>query len=113
MIRRFVYSICYGDETASSSVTYEDCYVIIMASLYSVFNICPIFMRRWEIQTHTHKQKTYFLRNVTYSMYDVPLSTGWMKYSTVTHLRVADKAGIVLRNVKNIVRKTRTTNGHK
>jgi hypothetical protein len=36
-----------------------------------------------------------------------------MEYSKVTHLRVADKAGIVLRNVKNIVRKTRTTNGHK
>jgi hypothetical protein len=30
-----------------------------------------------------------------------------------TNLRVADKAGIVLRNVKNIVRKTSTTNGHR
>jgi hypothetical protein len=30
-----------------------------------------------------------------------------------SYLRVADKAGIVLRNVKNIVRKTSATNGHK
>jgi hypothetical protein len=36
-----------------------------------------------------------------------------MEYSEDTHLRVADKAGIVLRNVKNIVKKTRTTKGHR
>jgi hypothetical protein len=50
-----IYSISYGNEGASSSVSDMDDYVMITKLLDSTSNPRPIFVRRWEIQIYLHR----------------------------------------------------------
>jgi hypothetical protein len=46
-----LYSVCYGNESASLSVSGEDHYVNIRNLLPFIFKIFLVSIRRWEIQT--------------------------------------------------------------
>jgi hypothetical protein len=50
-----VYSICYWDEVAISSVDDVYVYVIIIKLLYFIFNIILVLIRQWEFQTCLHR----------------------------------------------------------
>jgi hypothetical protein len=64
-----VHFICYGKESASSSVSDADRYVIIRKLLHSNFNIAPVSICQEEIQTYIG----FFFLKVTYTRYDVTL----------------------------------------
>jgi hypothetical protein len=54
LIRR-LNSIYYLDESASLSVGDVDPYIPIKNSPDSVFNLVPVFICRWEVQTYLHR----------------------------------------------------------
>jgi hypothetical protein len=56
-----IYSIYYRNEDASSSISDVDLYVKIRKSVNSIYNIFPVFIRRWEIPAYLH---TTFLSEV-------------------------------------------------
>lgn len=52
---KFLYVNYYENESASSSVNDIDRYVTITKLIDFIFNILPIFICRWQIQTHLDK----------------------------------------------------------
>jgi hypothetical protein len=54
-IYMFLYSIYYENEGGSWPVSGVDRYVIIRKLLDSIFNIIPVLIRRWDIQTYLHR----------------------------------------------------------
>jgi hypothetical protein len=53
---------------ASSPFSDVNSYIIIRNLLYSIFDIFPVFIRTWEIETY----KGIFYPEVAYTSYDVP-----------------------------------------
>jgi hypothetical protein len=53
--RNLLYSVYCGSEGASSSFNDVDGYVVIRKLLDSNWNIHPVFVRRWEIQTYIYR----------------------------------------------------------
>jgi hypothetical protein len=64
-----IYSIYYGNEGTSSSVSEVDRYFIIISSVDYIFNIYEVFTLWWEIHTHAW----HLFRKVACTMYDVHL----------------------------------------
>jgi hypothetical protein len=62
----------------SSSVCDVHRYIIISKLLYAIYNILPVLMRLWEIQTHLHVTS---LPTVAYIRYYVPLFVEWPSFS--------------------------------
>jgi hypothetical protein len=69
-ILHFLYSVCYGNEVASSSDSEVERYVIIRNLSHSIFDILSVFICRREIQTYLHSN--VFSCKVAYKWYDVP-----------------------------------------
>jgi hypothetical protein len=63
-----LYSIYYGHDGTSSSVSDVVRYFIIRNLFHTIFNIIPIFIRGWEIHTQQHRT---FLLKAANTNYDV------------------------------------------
>jgi hypothetical protein len=50
----YTHSIYCGNERSPSLISDVDCESAIRNLLESIFNILPVFMRQWEIETHLH-----------------------------------------------------------
>jgi hypothetical protein len=55
----FWYTVCYGKENSSSSISEIDHYLVVINLRETILNIFPISISRWEIQTQS--QRTFLL----------------------------------------------------
>jgi hypothetical protein len=67
--KKIIYSIYYGNESASSSVNDVDRYVIIRKLLDSILNVLQYTHAGGKFR---HVYTAFFFRKFAYSRYDVP-----------------------------------------
>jgi hypothetical protein len=85
----FVYTINYGKEVASSSISDVYSYVITRNLLDYILKIVRVFIRLWGIQIYT----ALLFRDVVYTRYDVCWSSKWIDF---TNNRMASYLDVLL-----------------